>query len=188
MALRKKIAVILSRFPYPLDKGDKLRAYHQIQYLSTFHDIYLFVLAEQEISQEHLAILQPICKNITQYRLSLIDKIVQIGLSAFKQIPVQVGYFFSSSIKRKMHLDIHQLKPNVVYCQLSRTAEYGKNLPYPKIIDFQDAFSTNYSRIKEQYVGPKKWFYARESALMKKYEINMLTWFDKCTIISEFDR
>ncbi|MBP6624498.1 MAG: glycosyltransferase [Chitinophagaceae bacterium] len=188
MALRKKIAVILSRFPYPLDKGDKLRAFHQIQYLSTFHDIYLFVLTEQEISQEHLAILQPICKNITQYRLSLIDKIVQIGLSAFKQIPVQVGYFFSSSIKRKMHLDIHQLKPNVVYCQLSRTAEYGKNLPYPKIIDFQDAFSTNYSRIKEQYVGPKKWFYARESALMKKYEINMLTWFDKCTIISEFDR
>lgn len=188
MASRKKIVVILSRFPYPLDKGDKLRAYHQLQYLSAFHDLYLLVLTEQEVGNEKLAILQPICKRIIQYRLNLADKIFQIGLSVFRQIPVQVGYFFSSRLKRKMHQDIHQLEPDLIYCQLSRTAEYGKDLPYPKIIDFQDAFSTNYSRIKDQYIGPKKWFYARESALMKKYEINMLTWFDKCTIISEFDR
>ncbi len=87
-----------------------------------------------------------------------------------------------------MHKDIQQIKPDLVYCQLSRTSAYGKDLPYPKIIDFQDAFSTNYSRIKEQYNGPKKWFYARESSLMKKYEQHMLQWFDKCTIISEFDR
>ena len=39
-----KILVVLSRIPFPLEKGDKLRAYYQIKELSKWHDIYLVAL------------------------------------------------------------------------------------------------------------------------------------------------
>ena len=43
-----KILVILPRFPYPLEKGDKLRAYYQIKELSKHNEVYLFCAAELE--------------------------------------------------------------------------------------------------------------------------------------------
>ena len=38
-----KLFVITSRIPFPLDKGDKLRVYHQLKELSKHHKIYLVV-------------------------------------------------------------------------------------------------------------------------------------------------
>ncbi|HHZ64646.1 MAG TPA: sugar transferase, partial [Flavobacteriales bacterium] len=40
----KKILVIVSRVPYPLEKGDKLRAFNQIKVLSTRYEVELFAL------------------------------------------------------------------------------------------------------------------------------------------------
>ena len=188
MSERKKIAVILSRFPYPLDKGDKLRAYHQISYLSRFHDIYLYALSDETISVDTLNAVRPFCKDIHIYRLNKVGIILQIIRSFIENIPVQVGYFYSSRLYRKMHTSILSLQPDTVYCQLSRTAYYGKDLPFRNVIDFQDAFSTNYERIQNNFHGLKKFFYKREGRLMKVFEQNMAAWFDETTIISAFDK
>ena len=60
MAKPKKIFVILSRVPYPLEKGDKLRAYHQIKELSKTHQISLCCLSDQAVSDEAILELEKI--------------------------------------------------------------------------------------------------------------------------------
>ncbi len=188
MSGRKKIAVILSRFPFPLDKGDKLRAYHQIGYLSRFHDVYVYALSNEEVDETMMKALSPFCKGIHVFRLSRSGVIVQALLSFIKNIPVQVGYFYSPRHAKKIRESIMALQPDTVYCQLSRTALYGKDLPFRKVIDLQDAFSTNYERIQNSYQGLMKYFYRRESLCMRDFEIKMIGWFDISTIISAFDK
>jgi glycosyltransferase involved in cell wall biosynthesis len=185
---RKKIAIILSRFPYPLDKGDKLRAFNQIKYISKFHDIFLFALNEASVSKIDYDMVAPYCKEIKVYKLRKLEIVIQSFLSLFKSIPVQVGYFYSPSIHRKMTNTIKQINPDTVYCQLSRTALYGKDLPFNKVIDFQDAFSMNYDRMQRNMSGIQQLFYKRESLRMKQFETSMLQWFDTTTIISEHDK
>ena len=51
---KKNIAIILSRFPFPLNKGDKLRAYHQIKYLSNYFDIHLHCLHTEKIEEKEI--------------------------------------------------------------------------------------------------------------------------------------
>ena len=53
-----KIFMLLSRFPYPLDKGDKLRAYYQIKELSVFHEIHLCCLDDSNVQREHIKHLE----------------------------------------------------------------------------------------------------------------------------------
>ena len=50
------LAVILSRFPFPLEKGDKLRAYYQIKDLSKDFDIELICISDIKVSAENLKI------------------------------------------------------------------------------------------------------------------------------------
>ena len=48
---RQKVFVIVTRFPYPLIKGDKLRAYHQIRFLSLTCDVYLCALSDEHVDE-----------------------------------------------------------------------------------------------------------------------------------------
>lgn len=132
--------------------------------------------------------LQPYCSNITVFRLCRPVILWQSLLSVFRGLPLQAGYFYHPAVCRKFREMVMQLQPDALYLQLSRTAAYGRDLPFRKVIDFQDAFSLNYARISEQSSGLRHWFYARESRLMRAFETRMMDWYDATTIISEFDR
>jgi len=49
-----KLLIITSRFPYPLDKGDKLRAYYQIKELSKHNEIFLISTTEYDIKKQDI--------------------------------------------------------------------------------------------------------------------------------------
>ena len=101
MPERKKIVVILSRYPYPLNKGDKLRAYQQIIYISRFHDIYLHALSTEDIDEGMMSALQPFCREIHIYRLHHLEMLLRSIQSLMQNLPVQVGYFFSPAHSKK---------------------------------------------------------------------------------------
>ncbi len=43
-----KLFMIVSRVPWPLDKGDKLRAYHQARELAKNHEVFLCCLSDKK--------------------------------------------------------------------------------------------------------------------------------------------
>lgn len=185
---KKKLAIILSRFPFPLDKGDKLRAYQQIKYLSDFFDIQLYSLETKTTTEENKKQLLPYCSSIHTYQLKPWSIAYQAFRSFFRSEPVQVGYFFSKEIYFSIRKDIGLLQPDVVFAQLSRTAHFAVELPFPKLLDFQDAFSLNYERVSKESGGIRRWFYAREGKCMRYFEKWIIKKFDATTIISEIDK
>ena len=49
-----KLIYLTSRFPYPINKGDKLRSFHQIKELSKQNDIYLISLSEIKVPKSSI--------------------------------------------------------------------------------------------------------------------------------------
>ena len=185
---KEKLAIILSRFPYPLNKGDKLRAYYQIKYLSNQFDIYLFALTTEPVSQNSIDELTPYCTKIDISNISKTTTLKGIIKSLLQGYPIQVGYFFSSKIKKEIQEKINKQNIKKVYCQLSRTALYAEGLNVFKVIDFQDAFSINYLRLSQKTTFIHKLFYLREYKTMKAFEQKMFSDFDYSTIITEYDQ
>jgi len=188
MDKKKKIAVIASRFPYPLNKGDKLRLYHQIRYLSQYFEIHLHAINEENISLSDQKTVRDFCASVTNYKLNTIQKAIGVGRSILKGEPIQVGYFFSSTIKNKIKKRLKNNAIDLVYCQLSRTAGYGLTFDGPVIFDYQDCFSKNYERAYKYASGLKKWFYKREWKSMQHFEERIHHDFVAKTIISDFDK
>lgn len=183
-----KIFVLLSRFPYPLDKGDKLRAYNQIKELSNFYEIHLCCLDDNNISEEHISELNVFCKSVTVIKLKKWQILTNLFLAIFSSLPFQVWYFYQFHAHRKIKHLISNLKPDHIYCQLLRTTEYVKNEhSIPKTLDYMDTFSKGMERRIEKG-GWIKPFIKAEFQRLKKYENLIFEYFENKTIISKQDQ
>lgn len=189
MINKKNLFILLSRIPYPLEKGDKLRAYHQIKYLSKYYNIILcsfyFSSKENKIAQNEL---KKYCKKTYFIKIPILLKFLGIIQVLFSNLPLQTGLFYNLITNLKLKKIINSNKIDVVYCQMLRTAPYLNKINKPKVIDFQDALSLAiFRRIKTKNIFLKLIFKI-EYQRLKKYETKILKLFDAHTIISENDK
>jgi polysaccharide biosynthesis protein PslH len=185
-----RIFILLSRVPYPLEKGDKLRAYHQIRELSKKNEIILCALnPDKKLNkQKAFAALQPFCRSINFIDIPFYRKVWNMLMAYFKGLPIQTGYFFNKSASRKINRLIEEYKPEHIYCQLLRTAEYVLEIKIPKTLDYQDVFSYG---MKRRYAHASffiKPFFKMEYTRLARYEEKIFNLFENKTIISVPDR
>ncbi len=185
-----RIFVLLSRIPYPLEKGDKLRAFHQIRVLSKNHEIILCALnpLPQADKQKAFEQLQPYCRSINFVDLPAAGRVVNILKAYFSGLPLQSGYFYNSHAARKIQALIKEYQPDYLFAQLSRTARYLMEIPVAKMLDYQDAFSYGLKRRADKAGWLAKPVLRMEYRRMEAFERKIFDRFDQKIIISEQDR
>ena len=183
------IIYLTSRFPYPINKGDKLRSYYQIKELSKSHKIHLISLSEKNISEKHIHALNKYCKSITIYKMNFFKRIYNLFKTFFNNKPFQVNYFYHHSIQKRLNSKIAGIKPDYIFCQLIRTAMYVKNNhTNAKVLDYMDSLSKGMERrIKISNIFMKP-FVIMEFHRLKRFENLAFEFFNKHIIISENDR
>jgi glycosyltransferase involved in cell wall biosynthesis len=182
-----RIVFVASRFPYPVEKGDKLRAFHQIRLLSVDHEIHLVAISHQAIAPEHIRAMEPYCKSIRVFRINQWLLPFQLLIGWFEGLPLQVSYFLDRTIKRKVQYHIIHLEPDHVLCQLIRATPYVRALPFPKTLDYMDVFSVGMLQLAER-MKPFGFVFKWESARLSAFERTIYKDFDRHTIISAQDR
>jgi sugar transferase (PEP-CTERM/EpsH1 system associated) len=185
-----RIFVLLSRIPWPLEKGDKLRAFNQVKQLSEGNEIILCALNSDSKADKQSAFkaLQPYCRSVNFIDLPRIT----IGWNVLKAWvsgrPLQSGYFYSSAAQKRVNSLIQEYKPDLIYGQLLRVAEYIRYQKLPKVIDYQDVFSMGMKRRYEIAGFLTKPFFYTEYQRLKRYEHQIFDAVDIKTIISLPDR
>ena len=182
------LLIISSRFPYPLEKGDKLRLYYQIKELAKWHKITLVSVSDEKASERDKEQLKPFV--YSQYHFD-ITKGVRIynRLSAIVTgLPIQVSQLYDPSIMRVIEKIAQRHHIGHVYCQLPRAAEYARRLDIPKTIDYMDAFGESMEKRASIYSGFKKKLFSTEAKRMRMYESRIFIDFDHHTLISEQDK
>lgn len=183
-----KIFVLLSRVPYPLDKGDKLRAFNQVKELSKKHTIILCALSDKSDNTEAKNILSKYCAHVEIIPLSYASIVLNITKALINGKPLQVGYFYQEHINIRIKNLINTHNPDHIFCQLIRVSEYVKSIKIPKTIDYMDALSKGMERRIEKVPFLLKPVFKIESQRLKKYENEIFSFFDNKTIISNQDR
>lgn len=183
-----KLFCITSRVPWPLEKGDKLRAYNQLRQLSKKHEIILCALNDSALHPDAVRELKKFCTEVHVVPLSGFSIFINLVRGFFSKIPLQVAYFTSASAKSKINSLISQTKPDRIYCQLIRTAEYVKDQKsIPRIIDYMDVFSKGVERRIEKVNAFKRPFFRMEWKRLLYYEELAFSYFEAHSIISQQD-
>lgn len=183
-----KLLIILPRFPYPTEKGDKLRAFNQIKVLAKHYDIYLFALSHNKISDSDFEKVKPYCKQIIVFRISYISVLINLFSALLKGLPLQVGFYYSNRAKKVVNRLVDKVKPDHIYCQLLRTALYAIDLPVKKTLDYQDVFSKGVDRRIPKTNFFMKIILSIELKRLLRFENYVFDQFDNKTIISLPDR
>jgi sugar transferase (PEP-CTERM/EpsH1 system associated) len=183
-----KILVVLSRIPFPLEKGDKLRAYYQIKELSKWHDIYLVALYSHAVPSEAMRELTPFCREVHFLRQHPVRSAFNMAGALLTGLPVQCGYFYSQRNHKRINEIIHAVQPDRIYCQLFRMAEYVRNCRIPKVLDYQDAFSKGMERRAQKAFPLFRPIMRMEARRIARYETDIFDDFEHTTMITALDR
>lgn len=184
-----KILFITSRLPWPLDKGDRLRAYHQMRMLQKEHEVHLFSLTESTPTEEARAALDQVTTSMSCYKMNKPRRWIRLLFAALSSRPFQVHWFYQSAANQQLHAWMKDLQPDVIHCQLLRMAEYVRDdHQVPRVLDFMDALSAGMSRRAALRPIWSRWIFHWEAQRLARYESVIFDYFDAKTIISAADQ
>lgn len=182
-----KILVVLPRFPYPLEKGDKLRAFNQIKELSKRHEVYLFAVSHSEVKLSHEAVIGRYCQEMCVVKMSKLSNIWHLLKNFVSVKSLQMGWWDSSMSRRAYKEFERKVQPDVIFNQMVRTMPLVARSEYPKVMDFQDSLSMNMERRMDHAGGLLRRILHFEFKMLRSTEYNAFKFFDALTIISEPD-
>ena len=178
----KKLLFITPRNPFSgRYSGDVIRANKFIHFLSKKYNLQVISLDKNNIKKKNKIIKYRGFKNS-----NFLSKIFNIIFSVLSLQPLQVGYFFSPSIKNYVK-DNYQ-KYDFIFLQSIRTVQYvPNNIATRCILDMGDLTSINYRQTFKRlsFLNPLKIVYLIESILVKKYEKKCFNRFNKILLFSK---
>lgn len=183
---RRQILYVVHRVPYPLDKGDRIRAFHLLRYLSRHAKVHLACLADEPASDETQAVLRRYC-----HRLSVVSlgrtRWVRGLTSLLRGGTVSEGVFHAPELVAILRSWAANTPFTAALASSSAVAPYLR-LPalasIPAIVDLVDVDSQKWLDYASSG-GWRSWLYNMEGRRLRAIEQPMPSWAHAVTLVSE---
>src|SRR5579871_5418712 len=166
-----RVLYLCHRIPYPPDKGDKIRAFHQIRAIASRHEVDLFTLMDDPADAVHQEPLAEYCRKIIVSRLS--PRLAKLRALPFllTSKPLTLPYFYSAELAAEVGAAFRARSYDRVFVYCSAMAQYVDSAcQVPALLDMVDVDSDKWS----QYAGfsnfPFSAIYRREGRALREYE------------------
>jgi sugar transferase (PEP-CTERM/EpsH1 system associated) len=181
-----KILYIAHRIPYPPDKGDKIRAYHQIKHLAAKHELHLACLVDDPADLDHVETLKEICASVSYVYRGRLRTMIQAGLALLTNKPLSAASFYSGALNRSIADKVREERIDVIVTYSSSVAGYVMdNTSVPKVMDFIDVDSAKWEHYADFCRPPMSWVYNMEARRLARREQEIVRRFDHSILVSE---
>ncbi|MEQ1656018.1 MAG: TIGR03087 family PEP-CTERM/XrtA system glycosyltransferase [Nitrospira sp.] len=183
-----KILYLAHRIPFPPNKGEKIRAFHQIKFLSKRHAVHLVCFVDDPEDLQHIDALRQYCASVhAVYRPKRILHLRAL-MGALTGQSLSVAAFYSKSVQQYVDTILRTARIERVFVFSSSMAEYV--LPHsdiPRVMDFVDVDSDKWRMYAERHGVFTRWLYKLEACRLAKYEARVAAAFDVSVLISSME-
>ncbi|HWP45691.1 MAG TPA: TIGR03087 family PEP-CTERM/XrtA system glycosyltransferase [Candidatus Limnocylindrales bacterium] len=181
-----KILFIAHRIPYPPNKGDKIRSFNEIKYLSERHSISLMCLADEASDLTYKDELKKYCENVEvvflNKRYARLKSLISLPLGK----PLSLPYFFSKTLQQKIDRELRDNSYDLIFVFSSAMAQYVLPVCHiPKIMDFVDVDSEKWLQYARYTPFPFSAIYKLEGKRLRDYEKFIAQQFQQSIFVSE---
>ncbi len=184
----KRLFFIAHRLPFPPNKGDKLRAYHILKYLSLrFDEVYLFTHLDDVRDLEEVRRIDLPLKGIFyRFRSARIRKLR--CLKALVSGSLTVAYFYEKGIQKAFNRLVREKASSLIFCSCAPSAAYvfkGPKMQTKLLLDFMDVDSEKWQAFARKKRGLMARIYALEAKRLRAFEKKIVGFFDQVFLVSE---
>ncbi len=184
-----KILYLAHRIPYPPNKGDKIRSFHEIRCLSKNHEIHLACLADDPADLGYEKDLQGFCRRVSVVQLKRARAKLRGAVFLLSGRALSVGYFHSKALQETVNRWLSSENYDAVICFSSPMAEYIFRGPAQTntalTMDFCDVDSDKWTQYAAEADFPMRFVYTLENRRLLRYEMRVNRAFDHSVFVSE---
>jgi len=179
------ILYLCHRIPFPPDKGDKIRSYHQIDDLARRHRLHVVTFVETDADERHVPALRERCASLSVAKRGRLGTAARAALALATRQPASVRCFHSIELERAVGRILATEPIDLVFVFSSAMAQYALAWKQgPRVIDFVDVDSEKWSAYAETTRGPMAWVYRLEAERLRRYDLAVAHAFDRSIFVS----
>lgn len=185
------ILFLCHRIPYPPNKGDKIRSYNEIIFLSQKHKIYLGTTLDEKSDKNYTPELEKYCEEVFAVHFK---RRWRLSKSLLSNKPFSVSNFYDTRLQRYVDRVLKNYKIDIIFCFCSSMAEYVYQSPAYKsgdiskikmVMDYVDLDSDKWRQYSEYTKFPKNIIYSLEQKRLLEYEKKINETFSHSVFVSE---
>lgn len=179
------ILFLAHRIPFPPDRGDKIRGFHILKFLSERKRVHLITFADEEADMKRKGGLAPYTAN--RQVIWRAKNPVSSGMQALlSHRPLSLTAFENEALREAVNSLLARHAVDTIYVFSSQMAQYLPPRPRQRVImDFVDMDSAKFAAYAEDSSGPMRWVYAREARLLLQHERAVAARADASLFVSE---
>ena len=187
------ILLLTHRVPFPPNKGEKIRSFHQLKHLRELgHHVHLFSPYEDKTELAYFNELRESwCTSVEATPLK--PKAIRLLTGLIKGQSMSVANFYDKKLQQKFDQFLLVNRVDAIICSASSVAEYifksaalGTLDKKPLLImDFMDVDSDKWGQYQQSSSFPMSRVYAREQRLLAEYEKKIVKQFDASYLIAQ---
>jgi hypothetical protein len=177
-----KVLYLCHRFPYPPNRGGKIRPFNMIRHLAERHEVTVCSLARSRAEAEQAQGIAPHC---ARFFVHVVNDTLQAARMVTRlptPVPSSMGYFYSRAMAERVRTLLASERFDLVFVHCSSVAQYvAHHDATPRILDFGDMDSQkwlDYARFKP---FPLSLGYRLEGTKLRAEEVRLARRFDFCT-------
>jgi sugar transferase (PEP-CTERM/EpsH1 system associated) len=192
------ILFLAHRIPYPANKGEKIRTYHQIKYLTELgHNVSVLAPYENDSELTFFTALNNLhCDTVSGDKLR--PKPVRMLLGLLSGQSLSVANFYSPALMSQLEGLLSENQFDAIICTASSMAEYifrckpsvlnSKGGKTALLMDFMDLDSDKWQQYAQKANPVMKLLYKREAKIVAQLESKTSALFDTCFFITEAEK
>ena len=180
------ILLVCHRFPYPPNRGGKIRPFHMIRHLSRKHRVVVATLAHSQEELQQGAGLFDYCSEVLAEVVPGPVRWMHAVSALPTPVPSSAHYFRSAKLYRSIQELQSRIAIDAVIVHCAFMAGYVQNVQAPfRMMDFGDLDSWKWSDYARHCAFPLSAGYALESLKLQRVERKLASEFDHCTVTAQ---
>lgn len=171
-----RILYLAHRIPYPPNKGDKVRAYHQLRHLAVEHEVHLVTLVDDPDDMRHADTLRRLCAGVDAFPLAPLPARLRAVEALVQRRSFSPAFFGDPRAAARVRELLREGGWDAVVLFSSGA---GGLLPdqmpprdVPTLADFCDLDSAKWRALAERAGLPRRLLFGAEARALESYELD----------------
>ncbi|MBW6397528.1 TIGR03087 family PEP-CTERM/XrtA system glycosyltransferase [Roseomonas sp. HJA6] len=167
----RNLLFLSHRFPYPPNRGEKIRAFNLIRHLSKTWQVHLGCLSDDPADRAHEETLRQYCTDLAVFPIDKRRQKLRALLHVRPGRPLMLDYYRHEGLQRWVDAAIARVEMDILYVYSTAMMPYVERVVHPDtILDMVDVDSEKWRDYARRSSWPMRSVWAREGRTLLAYE------------------